>query len=161
MLIADAPAVLLMHLMHAHIVAFGRRVQLDRHIDETERDRPGPNGSHPPIETQPGVLTSPRALGTEAPVRHRVACGGQEGFWDRSAPASVTGPGGRRNVDSKRRQVMDAETEKPTVKTFQDDIGVLNALNRLSSKGVPKESLHLFAHDEQRTDCLVGEGVGT
>src|SRR5699024_7642633 len=65
------------------------------------------------------------------------------------------------NVDSKRRQVMDAETEKPTVKTFQDDIGVLNALNRLSSKGVPKESLHLFAHDEQRTDCLVGEGVGT
>ncbi|WP_298417755.1 general stress protein [Brevibacterium sp.] len=56
---------------------------------------------------------------------------------------------------------MDAETEKPTVKTFQDDIGVLNALNRLSSKGVPKESLHLFAHDEQRTDCLVGEGVGT
>src|SRR5699024_3027802 len=24
-----------------------------------------------------------------------------------------------------------------------------------------KESLHLFAHDEQRTDCLVGEGVGT
>jgi molybdopterin converting factor small subunit len=58
-------------------------------------------------------------------------------------------------------QVMDAETEKPTVKTFQDDIGVLNALNRLSSKGVPKESLHLFAHDEQRTDCLVGEGVGT
>ena len=56
---------------------------------------------------------------------------------------------------------MEAGEGKPTVKTFQDDIGVLNALNRLSSKGVPKESLHLFAHDEQRTDCLVGEGVGT
>src|SRR5699024_2229711 len=56
---------------------------------------------------------------------------------------------------------MDAETEKPTVKTFQDDIGVLNALNRLSSKGVPKESLDLFAHDEQRTDGLAGERVGT
>lgn len=56
---------------------------------------------------------------------------------------------------------MEAETMKPTVKTFRDDIGVLNALNKLTSKGVPKESLHLFAHDEQRTDCLVGEGVGT
>src|SRR5699024_9352978 len=97
MLIADAPTVLLMHLMHAHIVAFGRRVQLDRHIDKTERDRPGPNGSHPPIETQPGNLDQPpRALGTEASVRHRAAYGGQEGFWDRSMPASVTGPGGRR-----------------------------------------------------------------
>src|SRR5699024_11490484 len=71
MLIADAPAVLLMHLMHAHIVAFGRRVQLDRQIDETERDRPGPNGSHPPIETQPGGLDQPPCVG------HRGACSAQ------------------------------------------------------------------------------------
>ncbi|WP_209370689.1 general stress protein [Brevibacterium renqingii] len=54
---------------------------------------------------------------------------------------------------------MEAETVPPMVKTFRDDIGVLNALNKLGSKGVPKESLHLFAHDEECTDCLVGDDV--
>jgi hypothetical protein len=49
---------------------------------------------------------------------------------------------------------------KPTVKAFHDDIGVLNELNRLTSQGVPKETLHLFAHDEQRTDRLIGDAAG-
>lgn len=46
---------------------------------------------------------------------------------------------------------------KPTVQTFQDDIGLLNELKRQSSKGVSKDSLHVFAHDDERTDCIVGD----
>ncbi|GAA1559304.1 general stress protein [Brevibacterium picturae] len=46
---------------------------------------------------------------------------------------------------------------KPTVKAFQDDIGLLNELKRQSSKGVSKDSLHVFAHDEESTDCIVGD----
>lgn len=48
---------------------------------------------------------------------------------------------------------------KPTVKTFQDDIGLLNELKKQSSKGVPKESLHVFAHDDERIDCIVGDAA--
>lgn len=46
---------------------------------------------------------------------------------------------------------------KPTVKAFQDDIGLLNELRRQSSKGISKDSLHVFAHDDDRTDCIVGD----
>lgn len=52
MLIADAAAVLLMHLVHIDVVTLGGRVQLHRHVDETKRNRPSPNGSHPSIEAQ-------------------------------------------------------------------------------------------------------------
>lgn len=46
---------------------------------------------------------------------------------------------------------------KPTVKVFQDDIGLLNELKKQSSKGVPKDNLYVVAHDDQRTDCIVGD----
>lgn len=46
---------------------------------------------------------------------------------------------------------------KPTVKVFQDDIGLLNELKKQTSKGVPKENLYVIAHDDSRTDCIVGD----
>lgn len=48
---------------------------------------------------------------------------------------------------------------KPTVKAFQDDIGLLNELRKQASKGVPKENLHVFAHDDERIDCIVGNAT--
>lgn len=48
---------------------------------------------------------------------------------------------------------------KPTVKAFQDDIGLLNELKKQASKGVPKEILHVFAHDDERSDCIVGDAA--
>ncbi|MCF2573925.1 general stress protein [Brevibacterium sp. UCMA 11754] len=48
---------------------------------------------------------------------------------------------------------------KPTVKAFQDDIGLLNELKKQASKGAPKESLHVFAHDDARIDCIVGHAT--
>ncbi|WGP05442.1 general stress protein [Bacillus subtilis] len=42
------------------------------------------------------------------------------------------------------------------MKTFHDDIGVLNQLVKLASEGVPKTALHVFAHDAESTDEVVG-----
>ena len=49
-------------------------------------------------------------------------------------------------------------SHKPIVKTFHDDIGVLNQLQRVASEGVPKTALHVFAHDAESTDEVVGTG---
>lgn len=46
---------------------------------------------------------------------------------------------------------------KPTVKVFQDDIGLLNELKKQASNGVPKENLSVIGHDDDRTDCIVGD----
>lgn len=54
-------------------------------------------------------------------------------------------------------QKSGATSPKPTVKTFHDDIGVLNHLKKLASEGVPKTSVHVFAHDSEGTDCIVGD----
>ncbi|TSI19404.1 hypothetical protein FO013_00010 [Brevibacterium aurantiacum] len=48
---------------------------------------------------------------------------------------------------------------KAMVKAFQDDIGLLNELKKQASKGVPKECLHVFAHDDERIDCIVGDAT--
>lgn len=45
------------------------------------------------------------------------------------------------------------------MKAFQDDIGLLNELKKQASKGVPKESLHVFAHDDERSDCIFGDAT--
>ena len=37
-LVADAPAVLLVHLVQGHVMALGGAVHLDRHVDQSERD---------------------------------------------------------------------------------------------------------------------------
>ena len=52
----------------------------------------------------------------------------------------------------------DVTSHKPIVKTFRDDIGVLNQLQKLASEGVPKTALHVFAHDAESTDEVVGTG---
>src|SRR5262249_19350306 len=45
-LVADATVVLGMHLMELDVVVLGGAVHLDRHIDESERDRTLPDGAH-------------------------------------------------------------------------------------------------------------------
>ncbi len=55
-------------------------------------------------------------------------------------------------------QKPDVTSHKPIVKTFHDDIGVLNQLQKLASEGVPKTALHVFAHDAESTDEVVGTG---
>lgn len=46
---------------------------------------------------------------------------------------------------------------KPTVKAFHDDIGLLNEVNKLTSDGVSKDRLYIIGHDDDRTDCVVGD----
>lgn len=46
---------------------------------------------------------------------------------------------------------------KPTVKVFQDDIGLLNELKKQAANGVPKENLSVIGHDDDRIDCIVGD----
>ena len=60
--------------------------------------------------------------------------------------------------DDLKSQKPDVTSHKPTVKTFHDDIGVLNHLKKLASEGVPKTALHVFAHDAESTDEVVGTG---
>ncbi|MGO2986005.1 MAG: hypothetical protein ACTIH7_14370 [Brevibacterium aurantiacum] len=45
------------------------------------------------------------------------------------------------------------------MKAFQDDIGLLNEVKKQASKGVPKGSLHVFAHDDERSDCIFGDAI--
>ncbi len=60
--------------------------------------------------------------------------------------------------DDLNSQKSDVTDHKPIVKTFHDDIGVLNQLQKLASEGVPKTALHVFAHDAESTDEVVGTG---
>lgn len=60
--------------------------------------------------------------------------------------------------DDLNPQKPDVTSHKPIVKTFHDDIGVLNQLQKLASEGVPKTALHVFAHDAESTDEVVGTG---
>lgn len=46
---------------------------------------------------------------------------------------------------------------KPTVKAFHDDIGLLNEVNKLTSDGVSQDRLCIIGHDDDRTDCVVGD----
>lgn len=63
---------------------------------------------------------------------------------------------GMRSDDDLNSQKSDVTDHKPIVKTFHDDIGVLNQLVKLASEGVPKTALHVFAHDAESTDEVVG-----
>ena len=47
-LVADAPVVLLVHLMELDVVVLGRAVHLDRDVHQTEGDRTLPYGTHKP-----------------------------------------------------------------------------------------------------------------
>ena len=58
--------------------------------------------------------------------------------------------------DDLKSQKPDVTDHKPIVKTFHDDIGVLNHLKKLASDGVPKTALHVFAHEAESTDEVVG-----
>ena len=69
--------------------------------------------------------------------------------------AMLSGMGSDDDLNS---QKPDVTSQKPTVKTFHDDIGVLNQLQKLASEGVPKTALHVFAHDAESTDEVVGTG---
>jgi hypothetical protein len=62
--------------------------------------------------------------------------------------------------DDLNSQKPDVTSQKLTVKTFHDDIGVLNHLQKLASEGVPKTALHVFAHDAEGADEVVGTGAG-
>ncbi|MGO1290532.1 general stress protein [Brevibacterium linens] len=62
--------------------------------------------------------------------------------------------------DDLNSQQSDVPRQKPTVKTFHDDIGVLNQLKKLESEGIPKTALHVFAHDSEGVDEVVGTGGG-
>lgn len=62
--------------------------------------------------------------------------------------------------DDLNSQKSDVTDHKPIVKTFHDDIGVLNQLVKLASEGVPKTALHVFAHDAESTDEVVGASSG-
>ena len=67
----------------------------------------------------------------------------------------LSGMGSNDDLNPHKRDVT---SHKPIVKTFRDDIGVLNQLQKLASEGVPKTALHVFAHDAESTDEVVGAG---
>lgn len=46
---------------------------------------------------------------------------------------------------------------KPTVRAFHDDIGLINAVSKLTSEGVSKDGLYVIGHDDARMDCVVGD----
>ncbi|WP_181272963.1 general stress protein [Brevibacterium oceani] len=62
--------------------------------------------------------------------------------------------------DDLNSQQPDVTSQKPIVKAFHDDIGVLNHVQKLASEGVPKRALHIFAHDAEGADEVVGTGAG-
>src|SRR5690606_24340311 len=58
-LVADAPAILVVHLVQRDVVVLGRAVDLHRHVDQSEGDGALPDGSHASIIVLNPVICPP------------------------------------------------------------------------------------------------------
>lgn len=58
------------------------------------------------------------------------------------------------NTSMPKKYHQGVDSLKPVVLEFQDDVALVNHVENLSKKGVPKEDLYVISHDDDRTNRI-------